>query len=387
MRRFLHICCCILFIGLFAASVRAGDRVWRQAVIRLSDGTKLSGKICFTGNSLRIFHDRQKRHYDVPVKDIDRIDTLIEREYMYEKWIFREDGRDEKIYTGEKYPIRRLNHRVTFSDGKSITGKVLARSLYIRDASGKVRRLALKRKLEGEVGDKLKDLVYVKSVACAKPGEGILGTIKGTVELPEAQKLITLVGLNRTTDLSLTADVKSGNRFIIRDAPAGIYDLFIVAGRRRNMGGTARPDARFIYGYFSNTKNDKATQLSKTQLDKIQRWKSHVRSVFDAERPVYGAGTADRMYVLVRMQRTDKLSWSNPEQWKWVSMLKRYEIWHMSRRNDQWEIHKRHFLHRELLDSAKNGAEKVKIVRTLGGHELDKNNPAVNLTLTLPDDQ
>jgi hypothetical protein len=368
---------------LLATAHAAGKRVWRPAVVKLSDGTTITGRVHFTQNSLNIFNEKQERRYDVPLTDMQRLDTLIERQYMDEKWIFREDGRDEKVYTGEKYPIRRLSHRATFGGGKTLTGKIHGRAVYVKTEDGAMQRFALKRKLEGEVGDTLDDLVYVKSIVFQDKTTGVLGQIVGTVFLPGNQQLITAVALNRDTDLSLKARTNRAGRFMVNDAMAGTYDFFIVAGTYPNMGGKARPAAEAIYCFLSREREKGAVRLNAEVLKKLEKWKKNVRSVFNIERPVYGAGDPTDIYTLVHMQRTDKLAWSFPEQWKWVEILKRFEVWHMSKRDDDWQIQKRHFLHRELVDNAKDPAEKIVVDPRLGGHVLDAEHPKLKLTFEL----
>ena len=374
----------VLFLGvLLVNGANANDREWRPAVVSLSDGTRVSGEVTFTQNSLNMFHAEHERRYDVPVSDMKKLETLIERQYMDEKWIFREDGRDEKVYTGDKYPIRRLTHRVTFGDGSELTGKIHGRSFYLRDDKGKVQRFALKRKLEGEVGDQLEDLVYVKSIIFQDKAKGVLGMIHGTVFLPRGEELITVVALNRTTDLSLKAQTNRQGRFIVKDAMAGTYDLFIITGEYRKMGGKQRPDAKKIYCYISREKELRAIRLNAGIMKKIEDWKKNVRSVFDVERPIYGAGDPKDIYVLTHMERTSKLAWSFPEQWEWVGVLKRFEIWRMKKQDDDWEITKRHFVHRELIDDAKDPAEQVVVDSQLGGHKLNADNPKLKLTFEL----
>ena len=55
-----------------------------------------------------------------------QFESLLEKESMEKKWFFKEDGRDEKVYTGEVYPVRYFNTRVTFGDGRALEGHIIS---------------------------------------------------------------------------------------------------------------------------------------------------------------------------------------------------------------------------------------------------------------------
>jgi hypothetical protein len=361
----------VTLLILMAASHAAGaERVWRPAILTKSDGTTVQGKVYITKNEMRIYNKAKKRYYDIPIESMQRLDTLIEREYMDKKWFFREDGRDEKVYTGEVYPIRRLTYRATFGDGKTISGKVLGRSVYLEKADGDRSRLTLKRKMEGEVGQTLEDLVYVKSIVFKDAATGVLGSIKGALRVPEGEKLRGARALNRKADLSMEGKVAQGRRYRFTQCMAGPHDLLFLTDKA-------------IYTFFSAEKAEGSSRLHARVLEEIEEWKKDIRSLFEVEEPVYGAGKPDDCYVLVCMERTGKLTFGNQEKWAWVKMLRRYEIWHMRKPHDEWQIEKRHFVTRKLLGDKNTPRPEIVIDPRLGGHEVSSDRSDLMLNFAL----
>jgi hypothetical protein len=130
----------------------------------LSDGRKLPGRIYTTrGKYLKIYNlDRQVYEY-VPVPAIRQIEVTVQWERMDKEWRFKEAGNPDKIYTGREYPVRMLAWTLTLRNDHKITGHILGQPLYVSEG-GRAERFILHQRDKGEMGQTLKDLVYMKRV-------------------------------------------------------------------------------------------------------------------------------------------------------------------------------------------------------------------------------
>jgi len=353
----------------FGARPLAAGVDWRPAVVELSDGTAIVGEVYIPQGVLRIYNEAQQRYYNVKLTAMKRLETVVEQEYMDKKWLWREDGRDEKVYTGEVYPVRKFRTRVTFHDDGVLEGHIIGRTLYVR-SGGERQRLALVRKMEGKVGEELGDLVYVSSVTFPGEGTGVMGSLTGHVETPLDERLLGMRAINREAEFCIEGKVTGDGDFSFADCIEGTYDLVAITDRA-------------IYLYFSREEAPGCSRLDAAMLEEIRQWAGKIKDVFEVQEPLYGAGNLQRAYVIVRLERTGPLAWSDPEKWAWVKLLRRYEVWLMHRPHDQWQIIKRYFITRELAGDPHDPREKLVLCRELGGHVIDAEHPDLTLTLTL----
>lgn len=140
--------------------------------VELSDGTILVGNIYMTRDKrLKIYDEALKRQREIPLSAVAQIECRVLKEWMEKEYRFRETTRDEKYYTGRTYPAREYEHVITLKDGRQITGG-LAELLYVEPlsqegsmaGSGEPTRVILHKRQKGEIGQTLKQLVYVKMV-------------------------------------------------------------------------------------------------------------------------------------------------------------------------------------------------------------------------------
>lgn len=159
--------------------------------IELSDGTIYVGNIYMTRDKrLKIYDESIKRQREIPLTAVSQIECKILKEWMEKEYRFRETTRDEKYYTGRQYPARECEHVITLKDGRQISGG-LAEILYVAplgegDGSSSPAepvRVILHKRQKGEIGQTLKELVYVKVV---KLGEEALA--EGKRKLGARQK-------------------------------------------------------------------------------------------------------------------------------------------------------------------------------------------------------
>jgi hypothetical protein len=159
-----------------------------QGAIHLSDGTVVRGEIYLTrGHDLRIYDASREEYRDVPLRVVSEVTCDVEREWIEREWRFKENGNDEKIYTGRTYPARIYAHEIRLTRGDVISGPVSA-VVYILpraedesgdsdpagDAAGPVKplRFLLHKRDKGDAGDELADLVYVQRIVLGDAAQG-----------------------------------------------------------------------------------------------------------------------------------------------------------------------------------------------------------------------
>jgi hypothetical protein len=146
-----------------ADQLRRGDAV--PGYLELSDGKVHPGQISLTRDArLKIFDEQQKKHREIPLKAIMRIECSVQKEWQEEEWRFKENASDEKYFTGRNYPVREYTHKITLQNGQTIDG-TLSGIVYVRaEGDEERRRFLLHKREKGEPGTVLKSLVYVRSI-------------------------------------------------------------------------------------------------------------------------------------------------------------------------------------------------------------------------------
>lgn len=140
------------------------DDQTRPGELTLSNGTKVKGKITTTVEKpLRIWVEKEKNYEDVPLDQIESAVATVVWERDEKEWNFKETGSDIKVYSGKTYPARQTQYKFTLTDGTIIQGDVVA-PLYTTTEDGKTSTYVLYKRDKGKVGQKLVDLIYVKSV-------------------------------------------------------------------------------------------------------------------------------------------------------------------------------------------------------------------------------
>jgi len=147
--------------------------------VELSDGTKIRGKIYLTrGHYLHIYDPKVERFRDVPLSAAKEVRCVVEKEWMEKEWRFKENANDEKVYTGRQYPARIYVHEIELKRGGVIRGPLsgvvyvlpdpgqdeLVKKLRGTDDSTRPLRFLLHKRHKGQIGQSLKDLVYVKRI-------------------------------------------------------------------------------------------------------------------------------------------------------------------------------------------------------------------------------
>ncbi len=136
---------------------------WRDAVLTLSDGTILRGRVASTaGKPLRLWDESIKDYHDVPLALIKKIAARVLWERMEDQWHFTDSGSDRKEYSGKQYPARMTEYIVTLQNGQKIQGQIVAPLYFENDALQKT--FALHKRDKGALGQTLERLIYVRAV-------------------------------------------------------------------------------------------------------------------------------------------------------------------------------------------------------------------------------
>jgi len=349
---------------LCLAAPRLSALEWVKGAVELSDGTRVAGQVYIVGGSFFIFNEAQKKRYAVRTEEVRKLEARVEKEYMAGKWFFKEDGRDEKVYTGEKYPVRHYVHRVTFHDGRSLTGHIIAKTIYVK-SDGKPRRFMLRRKDEGIVEESLDDLLYVREVSFEEGEGGVLGTIGGGVRLPAGEKIERILAVSRENEFILQGRIGgTPPRFQFSGCTAGTYDLVVVSDRA-------------IYAYFSREKDQDCARLTRSPLAEIQQWADKVREFFHKQELLYAAGNPELTFALVCKERYGGTTLQGAE------LVRRIEVWVMHRPEEEWQIRKRMFVWRLVSKKKRAPRKEIIISPQLGGHEVNVANRDLELELEL----
>jgi hypothetical protein len=133
--------------------------------LELSDGKVHPGQISLTRDArLKIYDEAQKKHREIPLRAIKRIDCTVQREWLEEEWRFKENASDEKYFTGRKYPVREYAHKITLQNGQRIEG-TLSGIVYVQaEAAEQPLRFLLHKRDKGEPGTGLSSLRYVRTI-------------------------------------------------------------------------------------------------------------------------------------------------------------------------------------------------------------------------------
>ena len=110
--------------------------------------------------------EADKEYQDVPFEMIRTIEARVLWQSDEREWHFAASGSDVKEYSGKTYPARETSYAITLDDGTKVEGGVVA-PLYVTTADGKSKTYVLHKRDKGDVGQKVEQLVYVKTVRFA----------------------------------------------------------------------------------------------------------------------------------------------------------------------------------------------------------------------------
>jgi hypothetical protein len=135
----------------------------RPGEVILSNGKAIRGLLSTTlRQPLRVWDAQDQNYQDIPFSLIASIQAQVVWERQEREWAFQQSGSDVKVYSGKTYPARMTRYVLRLKDGTSVSGGVAA-PIYV-DLGGKEQTFVLHKRDKGLDGQKLSDLVYVKTV-------------------------------------------------------------------------------------------------------------------------------------------------------------------------------------------------------------------------------
>ncbi len=135
----------------------------RKGTITLSSGERIAARLSTTREKpVRIWDEKDQKYKDIPFDLIKSAEAKILWERDEKEWHFIASGSDLKEYTGKTYPARELEYEVTLLNGQKITGGIV--SPIYAEGSGQTLTYVLNKRQKGDVGQTLKQLVYVRKL-------------------------------------------------------------------------------------------------------------------------------------------------------------------------------------------------------------------------------
>ncbi len=135
----------------------------RPGLLTLSGDQVFKGRLYTTREKpIRIYDEKDKEYRNVPLALIKSMEAIVIWERDEKEWHFKETGSDIKEYSGKTYPAREIKYKVTLINGQSFTGGIVA-PLYVSQ-DDKQQMFVINKRQKGDVGQTLKDLLYVKRV-------------------------------------------------------------------------------------------------------------------------------------------------------------------------------------------------------------------------------
>jgi hypothetical protein len=352
----------LVLFGFPRIGVAGGEEA--RGMLRLSTGEEWRGAIYCTGRRpLKVFDLGKKQYRYFRLTEIHRIRTTVEKEETREKWRFREEGSDEKVYTGKTYPRRFYRSEITLRGGERVDAHIVG-VVYV-ERGEETGKFVLRKKHVGKVGQDLDDLVYVEEILFTQgesPGQKPADerTIYGAITPPGGCRSIRAVKVGAETLYSGELAPAEG-RYVIRGLPEGWYDL--VVETREALYLWLSPAA----GCLEKGRPDRGT------TEAIERELRGHRTWIDVKRLLFAVGDGKRARVIVEGRREGRTSFKS----KVPLYFRRILLINLHRTGDRWIVDGRLCLLREKLEKGKSG-KKVRLDRKLGGKAIGKDRKGIH---------
>lgn len=139
-------------------------------VIAFSDGAVIPGGVYTTaGKDWELWVEKYKRWIRIPPAAVLSITAKVVEASMELRWRWKAMGEPEKVYTGEKYPMKRFLWTFRLADGRSLTGAIKGQPVWVEPAKdGPTRQSVLRERMKGDIGGTLEDLVYPEKIVISR---------------------------------------------------------------------------------------------------------------------------------------------------------------------------------------------------------------------------
>ena len=146
---------------------RRGDAL--PGVIELSDGRQLPGGLYTTVEKPWIvWSEATKSWRRVGFLTLLSIEAVVEEERMDLTWRWKGMGEPEKVYTGKKYPMRRVHWKFKLIDGSVIEGSTKGQPVFAELAGKVAGPFILGERMKGKDGQTLDELIYVRKIVVSR---------------------------------------------------------------------------------------------------------------------------------------------------------------------------------------------------------------------------
>ncbi len=337
--------------------------------ITLSDGTDYAGKIRTTrGKPLRLIETGTGRRLDFQPAEIHSIRVFVESEEQVRVWRWVEDGSREKVFTGESYPKRRYETLVTLKTGQIHLGHIVAVLYVYEEGRTKPRKVFLKQKEQGEIGETLSDLVYVESVLFAGPvPDSIPDDTEIRLTVTPRENVLAARAIPRKRDRAtpgLLPNLEGPIRFpnLLPDT----YDLAVVT------------KGKIFVGLAAGTSGGKP--IVGDDLAEVRGRVAEIADFFEKRVVLAGVRDGEKLRVLVFKERYGPTSLGGRQ------TFRRWEIWAMHRGGDRWIVTHRNYLWREHGENLPAPA-RVILKSSLLGIEVESGPVTVTFRVAGEDDR
>jgi hypothetical protein len=131
--------------------------------IELDNGDLAVGRIYTTRDKRLMLFDRAaKRFLPIPLQSLKCITGHLEWAREEPEWRWKEEGSDDKLYSGRSYPVMKVYYTFALLDGREFTGDCQTQPLYVA-AEKEEARYILWQRHKGAIGQTVPDLRYIKS--------------------------------------------------------------------------------------------------------------------------------------------------------------------------------------------------------------------------------
>jgi hypothetical protein len=138
-------------------------------VIELSNGKCLPGGVYTTREKPWIVWSEDTKSWRrIPFLTLLSIAAVVEEERMELEWRWKGMGEPEKVFTGKKYPMRRLHWKFRLIDGSYVEGATKGQPVSVEFRGKHYGPFVLHERMKGELDQTQTDLVYVKRVIISR---------------------------------------------------------------------------------------------------------------------------------------------------------------------------------------------------------------------------
>ncbi|MFH1423039.1 MAG: hypothetical protein ABIH42_10060 [Planctomycetota bacterium] len=326
--------------------------------VSFSDGSERKGIIYLMGRApLQLFDADKDAFEKTPLEYIESIKTVVVNEEMVDEWIWKEESKDEKIYTGKKFPKRRYKTEIKLRNGTTIRGDCVTVGYIKNPDNAEETKFFLKRYDKGSIEQTLSDIVYVKEIVFDKTTQqnspcAICGVIS------QVGAVTSVKAIQHKHDTMFEADVerKSGKYKLDRLLP-GFYDIIIETDKKI-----------FLYTGLKG-EEIKENKLSEQDKREIAERVNEIKSFYEKKHVLLVQGTQNRAKTLIIMRRNSTTTLEEEKGKDYVFV--RIELWIMRKIDDGWLIDNGVSISRNKYEAEHNKEKEIVLIKELANKELN----------------